>query len=87
MPSSKNRRRIEIPDWLHLTIEWIARAEGRTVSDTAERLLFESILQLYRQGDGAVIHLACHGMDRGFPPPPTRGDFLKLIAQDAQGGD
>src|SRR5437868_8708032 len=51
VPSSKNRRRVEIPDWLYLTIEWIARAEGRTVSDTTERLLFEGILRLYSRGD------------------------------------
>ena len=79
MPSSKNRRRLEIPDWLYLTIEWIARAEGRTVSDTAERLLFEGILRLYSRGDRTVFHLAHHGLER--TPPRVRG-VLKFSAQD-----
>jgi hypothetical protein len=79
VPSSKNRRRLEVPDWLYLTIEWIARAEGRTVSDTAERLLFEGILRLYSRGDPAVFHLAHHGLDR---TPPGVHDFLTFSAQD-----
>ena len=79
MPSSKNRRRVEIPDWLYLTIEWIARAEGRTVSDTAERLLFEGILRLYSRGDRTVFHLAHHGLER--TPPAVQG-VLTFSAQD-----
>ena len=80
MPSSKNRRRVEIPDWLYLTIEWIARAEGRTVSDTTERLLFEGILRLYSRGDRTVFHLAHHGLD--LTPPAVQDFVLTFSAQD-----
>ena len=49
MPSSKDRRRLEVPAWVHEQLKLIAVRESRTVASVANELLYQA-LSTYRSG-------------------------------------
>jgi hypothetical protein len=56
MPSSKDRRRLEVPPWVHEQLKQIAARESRTVASVANELLFTA-LSTYRSGWVPKEHL------------------------------
>jgi ATP-dependent Clp protease ATP-binding subunit ClpA len=65
MPSSENRRRIEVPVWMYDRLKRIADAEDRTVTNVLQELLYPAV-QNYRPAWVPREHL-----DR-FTPPARR---------------
>ena len=49
MPSSKDRRRLEVPSWVHDQLKQIAARESRTVASVVNELLYQA-LSTYRSG-------------------------------------
>jgi hypothetical protein len=56
MPSSKDRRRLEVPPWVHDQLKQIAARESRTVASVVNELLYTA-LSTYRSSWVPSEHL------------------------------